>query len=197
MDAPLAATAGSAGDLDRLRQLRTLSLGLAQASTLEALVDVLSIRVALDCGAETSVVYLMDPDQPDVLRLAAARAVSDAGVDPSLLCRDGGALIARAVRRQQPQVSLERDPGGSLVTVVASPLLLRTESLGAFAYGFRGVFNLAGANREFLLGASALVSLALDRTAATEKAREAQQVSDYMTSVVTRIFGGQHNSAAC
>src|SRR5215216_4031566 len=104
-----ASAAGSAGEMERLRQLRALSLGLAQACTVEALVDVLSIRVALDCGAETSVVYLMDPDQPDVLRLAAARAVAGAAIDPSLLCGDGGALIARAVRRQQPQLSLEHD----------------------------------------------------------------------------------------
>ena len=64
---------------------------------------------------------------------------------------------------------------------MACPLLLRADPLGAVAYGFPGNFALDGANHEFLLGASALVALALDRTAATERAREAQQTSEYMT----------------
>lgn len=186
----------AARELERLRQLRGLSLGLAQASTVADIVDVLSGRVAADCGAETSVVYLMDPDQEDVLRLAGARGSPGSTADPAMLCRDGGALIARAVRGQQPQLSVVRSPLGGLSTAIACPLLLRAEPLGAFAYGFHGDFPLDAANKEYLLGASALVALALDRTAATERARAAQQESEYMTNVVRRIFGGEQKTPA-
>jgi hypothetical protein len=113
-----------------------------------------------------------------------------------VLCRDGGALIARAVRARQPQLSVVREPTGAVTTAVACPLLLRAEPLGAFAYGFPGNFGLDGASHEFLLGASGLVALALDRTAATERAREAQQTSEYMTTVLRRIFGGEQKTLA-
>ena len=187
---------GIGRELDRLRQLRGLSVSLGQACTVDDIVDALSVRVAADCGAETSVVYLMDPDQEDVLRLAAARGVPGGSADPAVLCRDGGALIARAVRARQPQVSIVREPTGAVTTAVACPLLLRAEPLGAFAYGFRGSYGLDGASHEFLLGASGLVALALDRTAATERAREAQQTSEYMTTVLRRIFGGEPKTLA-
>jgi GAF domain-containing protein len=187
----------SAGrELARLRQLRGLSISLGQVSTVDDIVDMLSVRVAADCGAETSVVYLMDPDQEDVLRLAAARGLPDSDSDPAVLCRDGGALIARSVRARQPQLSVVREPGGAVTTAVACPLLLRSDALGAFAFGFPGNFALDGANHEFLLGASGLVALALDRTAATERAREAQQTSEYMTTVLRRIFGGEQKTLA-
>jgi hypothetical protein len=189
-EAPFGA-AGSGGSLDRLRQLRGLAISLAQAATVDDIVDTLSVQVAADCGAETSVVYLMDPDQEEVLRLAAARGVPGSGADPAVLCRDGGALIARAVRARQPQLQLVREPGGAVTTAVACPLLLRAEPMGAFAYGFAGRHALDDATCEFLLGASGVVALALDRTAATQGAREAQQVSEYMTTVLRRVFGGE------
>jgi hypothetical protein len=181
-------------EFDRLRQLRGLSISLGQACTVDDIVDMLSVRVAADCGAETSVVYLMDPEQEDVLRLAAARGLPGCDSDPAVLCRDGGALIARSVRARQPQLSVVREPDGTVTTAVACPLLLRSEALGAFAYGFPGNFALDGANHEFLLGASGLVALALDRTAATELAREAQQTSEYMTTVLRRVFGGEQKT---
>jgi GAF domain-containing protein len=196
LDRPARPSWGIGRELDRLRQLRGLSVNLAQACTIDDIVDTLSVRVAADCGAETSVVYLMDPDQEDVLRLAAARGLPGGGSDPAVLCRDGGALIARAVRARQPQLSVVRDPTGAVTTAVACPLLLRAEPLGAFAYGFPGNFGLDGASHEFLLGASGLVALALDRTAATERAREAQQTSEYMTTVLRRIFGGEQKTLA-
>ena len=186
----------AARELGRLRQLRSLSLSLAQACSVEDLVDVLATRVAGDCGAETAVVYLMDPDQENVLRLAAARGLDSSRLDPGLLCRDGGALIARAVHRREPLLETEHAAPGALATVVACPLLLRSDPVGAFAFGWSGPFMLDSANHEYLLGASALVALALDRTAATEKAREAQRVSDYMTTLVGRIFGGQQTTPA-
>jgi hypothetical protein len=187
----------SAGrEFDRLRRLRWLSISLAQSCTVDDIVDMLSVQVAADCGAETSVVYLMDPDQEDILRLAAARGLPGSDSDPAVLCRDGGALIARSVRARQPQLSVVREAGGAVTTAVACPLLLRSDPLGAFAYGFPGNFALDGANHEFLLGACGLVALALDRTAATERAREAQQTSEYMTTVLRRLFGSEQKTLA-
>jgi hypothetical protein len=187
---------GTAHELNRLRQLRTLSVNLAQVCAVEDIVDTLAVQIAGDCGAEMSVVYLMDPGQADVLRLATSRGLPGRDADPAVLCRDGGALIARAVRARQPQLSVVREPTGALTTVVACPLLLRGDPLGAFAYGFPGNFALDGASHEFLLGASALIALALDRAAATERALEAQQTSEYMTSVLRRIFGGEQKTLA-
>src|SRR5687767_13139873 len=80
------------GELTRLRQLGTLSTKLAQALSMADIVDLLATSVASDCGADTSVVYLIDPDQDDVLRLAAAKGLPEGRIGPALLCRDGGAL---------------------------------------------------------------------------------------------------------
>jgi hypothetical protein len=152
-------------------------------------VDLLATGVAGDCGADTSVVYLIDPDQDDVLRLAAAKGLPEGRIGPALLCRDGGALIARAVQAKEPIITSDADASGGSMTVVACPLMLRTDTVGAFSYGFAGVWRPTLANVEFLTGASALVALALDRTAATERAREAQKVADYLMLLVGRLFG--------
>jgi hypothetical protein len=176
-------------ELGRLRQLRSLSTRLAQALAVADIIDLLATSVAGDCGADTSVVYLIDPDQDDVLRLASAKGLPEGRIGPALLCRDGGALISRAVQAREPIVTSETDPAGSVMTVVACPLLLRNDTVGAFSYGFLGVWRPTLANVEYLTGASALVALALDRTAATERAREAQKVSDYLVMLVGRLFG--------
>jgi hypothetical protein len=183
------AAVDQASELGRLRQLRELSTRLAQAASVSDIVDLLATGVAGDCGADTSVVYLIDPDQDDVLRLASAKGLPAGRIGPALLCRDGGALIARAVEAREPILTSETDPAGSLMTVVACPMLLRNETVGAFSYGFAGVWRPTLANVEYLTGASALVALALDRTAATERAHEAQRVSDYLVMLVGRLFG--------
>jgi GAF domain-containing protein len=192
-DAPEEAATASAPAqrraLERLRQMRLLSGSLAELTSVADIVNLLATRVASEAGAVTSVIYLMDPDQEDVLRLAEARGLTGNSLDPGLLCRDGGAMIARAVRRRQLMVETVTDTDNQAATVLACPLLLRDEPVGAFAYGFRGHWPLDGANLEFLMTAAALAALALDRTAATEKAREAERVSNQLTTLVGRMFG--------
>jgi hypothetical protein len=183
------ATVDQQSELGRLRQLRALSTQLAQATAVADIVDLLATGVAGDCGADTSVVYLVDPDQDDVLRLAAAKGLPEGRIGPALLCRDGGALIARAVQAREPILTSETDPAGRMMTVVACPMLLRSDTVGAFSYGFVGIWRPTLANVEYLTGASALVALALDRTAATERASEAQRVADYLVLLVGRLFG--------
>ena len=114
-------------EFDRLRQLRRLSISLAQSCTVDDIVDMLSVRVAADCGAETSVVYLMDPDQEDVLRLAAARGTS------GLRLRSGGAVPgwgradrpsrpgAAAAAQRRPRAQRGSDHGGGLPPAAAEP----------------------------------------------------------------------------
>ena len=176
-------------DLGRLRQLRELATRLAQAVSVADIVDLLATTLASDCGEDTSVVYLIDPDQDDVLRLAAAKGLPEGRIGPALLCRDGGALIAQAVQAREPVITTETNPGGTVMTVVACPLQLRTDTVGAFSYGFAGVWRPTVTNVEFLTGAGSLVALALDRTAATERSREAQRVADYLMLLVGRLFG--------
>jgi hypothetical protein len=175
--------------LERLRQMRLLSASLAELASVEDIVNLLGTRVASEAGAVTSVVYLIDPDQEDVLRLADARGLPGSGVDPGLLCRDKGDMIARAVRRLQLLTETVVDAAQQPATVVACPLLLREQAVGAFAYGFRGHWPLDGANFEYLMAAGALAALALDRTAATAKAGEAERVSNQLTALVGRMFG--------
>lgn len=183
------AAADQRGELGRLRQLAALSTRLGQALSVADIVELLATVVAADCGADTSVVYLVDPDQDDVLRLASARGLPEGRIGPALLCRDGGAMISRAVQAREPIITAESDPVGSSMTVVACPLMLRNETVGAFSYGFAGVWRPSLINVEYLTAASALVALALDRTAATERAREAKRVSDHLVTLVGRLFG--------
>jgi GAF domain-containing protein len=182
--------------LGRLRQLRALSTSLARLGSVADIVDLLATRIAAECGAETSVVYLLDPDAEDTLRLAAARALDGSALEPGMLCRDGGLLIARSVRGRELMLDHLRTGQGEPATVLACPLLLRDEAVGAFAYGFLGDWPLDAANFEFLMGTSALAALALDRTAATVKAREAERVSDHLTDLVGRIFGTRNGMSA-
>jgi hypothetical protein len=175
--------------LERLRQTRLLSASLAELASVADIVDLLATRVASEAGAVTSVVYLMDPDQENVLRLADARGLAGGSVDPALVCGEGGALIARAVRRRQLLVETVMDAGSRPATALACPLLLRDEAVGAFAYGFQGHWPLDGANFEYLMAAAALAALALDRTAATAKAGESERVCNQLTALVGRMFG--------
>ena len=185
-------------ELDRLRQLRALSVDLAQACTVDDIVDTLAVRVAGDCGAETSVVYLMDPDQEDVLRLAAARGLPGGRLGSGGAVPGRGALIARAVRARQPQLirACANRPARS-TTAVACPLLLRADTAGRRSpTASRATSPWTAPATSSCWGPARLVALALDRTAATERAREAQQTSEYMTSVLRRIFGGEQKTLA-